>query len=176
MSRRPSPDPQAVLLGIATYIAIAGWLIVAPLAGLLFSFFAGTGPPSGSLTAGSLSRDIIAVLVFSVSGYVTGRTSWSSPILDGAILGVALYALVTLFNRTLWAMFDLAVPVDVLAELGSLSRAVVAALVGGTGAQWHMRLRGARRIGFGDLSRRAQIALGLVAIAPFAFLALTYRP
>ena len=58
----------------------------------------------------------------------------------------------------------------------SLARAVLATFVGGTAAEWHVRRRGVVRLNFLGLARRKQIVWLLVAVAPFLFLALSYRP
>jgi len=91
-------------------------------------------------------------------------------------LGVLLYVLVTLFKRTLWAALDVNVPLDLMQEFSKLVLALLATLVGTTIAEWHVRTRGVLRLNFLSLSRKKQTVWFVVAIAPFAFLALTFRP
>jgi len=168
-------DPAAIVTGVAAYVAIAGWLIILPLFGLVMSSLFG-GRPSGEFDAESIARQFVAVAMFFACGYFTGRAARQSPVYNAAILGVVLFLLVSFFDRMLWSLFDLAVPFNFADEAASLARSVVATLVGGTAAEWQIRTRGAAPVRFHDFSRRTRTTLFVVAIAPFAFLALTYRP
>ena len=168
-------DISAIVMGVAAYIAIAGWLIILPLFGFVMSSFLGGGTP-GNFDAESVARQFVAVLMFFACGYVTGRASRQSPVYNAAVLGIVLYLLVTFLDRILWSLVDLAVPFDFAYEAASLARSVIATLVGGTAAEWQIRTRGAVPVRFHDFSRRTRTALFVVSIAPFAFLALTYRP
>lgn len=168
-------DVSAIVTGAAAYVAIAGWLVFFPLFGLVMSSLLG-GDASGDFDAESIARQFVAVAIFFACGYVTGRASRHSPVYNAAVLGVLLYLLVTLLDRMLWSLFDLAIPFDFVSEAGSLARSVLATLVGGTAAEWQIRTRGAAPVRFHDFSRRTRTTLLVVSIAPFAFLALTYRP
>jgi uncharacterized MAPEG superfamily protein len=168
-------DLSAIVTGVAAYIAIAGWLVFFPLFGFVLSSVLGGDTP-GDFDAESIARQFVAVAIIFACGYVTGRASRQSPVYNAAVLGVALFLLVTFFDRMLWSLFDLAVPFEFANEAASLARSILATLVGGTAAEWQMRTRGAAPIRFHDFSRRTRTTLFVVAIAPFAFLALTYRP
>ncbi len=167
-------DLSAIVTGVAAYVAIAGWLIILPVFGFVISSLLGGGP--GDLDAESIARQFVAVAMYFACGYFTGRASRQSPAYNAAILGVVLFLLVSFFDRMLWSLFDLAVPFDFADEAASLARSVLATFVGGTAAEWQIRTRGAAPIRFHDFSRRTRTTLFVVAIAPFAFLALTYRP
>lgn len=168
-------DLSAIVTGVAAYIAIAGWLVFFPLFGFVLSSFFGDGTP-GDFDAESIVRQFVAVAIYFACGYFTGRASEQSPVYNAAILGVVLFLLVSFFDRMLWSLFDLAVPFDFADEAASLARSVLATLVGGTAAEWQIRTRGAAPVRFHDFSRRTRTTLFVLAIAPFAFLALTYRP
>jgi hypothetical protein len=168
-------DLSAIVTGVAAYIAIAGWLVFFPLFGFVLSSFFGDGTP-GDFDAESIARQFVAVAIYFACGYVTGRASQQSPVYNAAILGVVLFILVSFFDRMLWSLFDLAVPFDFADEAASLARSILATLVGGTAAKWQIRTRGAAQVRFHHFSRRTRTTLFLLAIAPFAFLALTYRP
>jgi hypothetical protein len=168
-------DISAIVTGVAAYVAIAGWLIFFPLFGFVMSSLLGGGP-AGEFDAESIARQFVAVAIFFACGYVTGRASQHSPVYNAAILGVSLYLLVTFLDRMLWSLFDLAIPFEFASEAASLARSVLATLVGGTAAEWQIRTRGAAPVRFHDFSRRTRTTLFVVSIAPFAFLALTYRP
>ena len=176
MRHSPIPEVGAILLGLAAYVALTGWLIVLQVFAGLLLVWGGASTPIEPSSSDPLVRQLVGVVVFFASGYVTGRASEESPMLNAALLGVVLYALVTLFYRVLWIAFDLDVPVDVAYEFSRLARAVLAAFVGGTAAQWHMRTGGAKRVSLRELPRKNRGALFVLAILPFAFLALTYRP
>jgi hypothetical protein len=176
MRRSPTPEAGAILLGLASYVALVGWLIVLQLFAGLLLVAGGASTPIEPSSADPLVRQVVVVAVLFASGYVTGRASQESPTLNAALLGVVLYVLVTLFYRVLWAGLDVSVPVDVASEFFRLARAVLAAFVGGTAAQWHMRTRGAKRVSLRELPRKNRGALFVLAILPFVFLALTYRP
>jgi hypothetical protein len=168
-------DLSAIVTGVAAYVAIAGWLIILPLFGFVMSSFLGGGP-SGDFDVEAIARQFVAVAMYFACGYFTGRTSRQSPAYNAAILGIVLFLLVSFLDRMLWSQFDLAVPFDFADEAASLARSVLATFVGGTAAEWQVRTRGAAPIRFHDFSRRTRTTLFLIAIAPFAFLALTYRP
>jgi hypothetical protein len=168
-------DLSAIVTGVAAYVAIAGWLIILPLFGFVMSSFLGDSP-SADFDAESIARQFVAVAMYFACGYFTGRASQQSPVYNAAVLGVVLFLLVSFFDRMLWSLFDLAVPFDFANEAASLARSVLATLVGGTAAEWQIRTRGAAPIRFHDFSRPTRTTLFVVAIAPFAFLALTYRP
>jgi hypothetical protein len=167
-------DLSAIVTGVAAYIAIAGWLIILPLFGFVMSAFLGGGTP-GNFDAESIARQFVAVLMVFACGYVTGRATRHSPVYNAAVLGIVLFLLLTFFDRMLWSLFDMAVPFDFAYEAASLARSVIATLVGGTAAEWQIRMRGAAPVRFHDFSRRTRTTLFVVSIAPFAFLALTYR-
>jgi hypothetical protein len=167
-------DVSAIVTGVAAYVAIAGWFMVLPVFGFALLSVLGVTTPGGS-EAGSLAHQFVAVSIFFVCGYITGRASKHSPVQNAAVLGVVLYLLVTFLDRTLWSLFDVAAPFDLAREATSLVRSLLATAVGGTAAQWHVRVRGASPVRFFDFSRRTRATMFVVAIAPFAFLALTYR-
>jgi hypothetical protein len=169
-------DIVAVTLGVATYVAVAGWLVVLQIALGIATFTVTGSPLSTPAGADPLSRQIVVAFVFLAAGYVTGRASDQSALRNATILGALLYLLVTLFKRALWAAFELNVPIDLVQELSSLVRAALATLVGATAAEWHVRTRGAPRLDFLALSRRKQTIWFFVAAAPFIFFALAYRP
>lgn len=174
MPDTPRFDLSAIITGVAAYVAIAGWLAILPLFGFVVLSILGGAPPGDDPE--SIARQFVGVSMFFACGYVTGRASLQSPVPNAAVLGVVLYLLVTFFDRMLWSLFGLAVPFDFPHEAASLVRSVLATLVGGTAAEWQVRTRGAAPVRFHDLSRRTRTTLFLASIAPFAFLALTYRP
>jgi hypothetical protein len=170
------PDIVAITLGVATYVAVAGWLVVLQVP-VGIAIFTVTGSPlSAPPAADSVSRQIVVAFVFLAAGYVTGRASDQFALRNAAILGVVLYLFVTLFKRALWAAFEFNVPIDLVQELSNLVRAVLATVVGATIAEWHVRTRRAPRLDFLAFSRRKQTTWMFVAVAPFMFLALLYRP
>jgi hypothetical protein len=175
MRHPPIPEVSAIVLGLASYVTLTGWLIVLQLVAALL-LVSGTSAPIESSSSDHFVRELIGVVVVFASGYVTGRASEESPMFNAALLGVVLYGLVTLFNRVLWSASDLNVPADFYYELSRLIRAVLAAFVGGTAAQWQMRARGAKRVRFHEIPRKQRSALFMLAILPFVFLALAYRP
>ena len=159
-------DLSAIVTGVAAYVAIAGWLIILPLFGFVMSSFLGDSP-SGDFDAESIARQFVAVAMYFACGYFTGRASQQSPVYNAAILGVVLFLLVSFFDRMLWSLFDLAAPFDFANEAASLAR---------SGTTSSARRASRAPIRFHDFSRRTRTTLFVVAIAPFAFLALTYRP
>ena len=170
------PEAGAILLGLASYVALIGWLIVLQIFAALLLVWGGASTPIEPSSSDPLVRQVVGVAAFFASGYVTGRASEDSPMLNAALLGAVLYGLVTLFYRVLWAALDVSVPIDVASEFFRLARAILATFVGGTAAQWHMRTRGAKRVSFRELPRKNRGALFVLAILPFVFLALIYRP
>ena len=174
MRRAPIPELGAILLGLAAYVALTGWLIVLQVFAALLLVSSGAPTPIEPSSSDPLVRQLVGVVVFLASGYVTGRASEESPMLNAALLGVVIYGLVTLFYRVI--AFDPNVPVDFAYEFSRLARAVLAAFVGGTAAQWHMHTRGAKRVSLRELPRKNRGALFVLAILPFVFLALMFRP
>jgi hypothetical protein len=175
MSGEPKFDLSATVTGVAAYIAIAGWLVILPVFGfVVLSIFGGAAP--GESDVESVARQFVGVAMLFACGYVTGRASRQFPVYNAAVLGIVLYLLVTFFDRILWSLVDLAVPFDFSYEAASLARSVIATVVGGTAAEWQIRTRGALPVRFHDLSRRARTTLFVASIAPYAYLALAYRP
>src|SRR5437660_10466516 len=105
MESERTPDVGAIALGVASYVALAGWLIVLPVFVLFVAFLLGVPPAEYTSGGDTLYKTIIALIVLFISGYVTGRSSREPQVLSSALLGVVLYALVTLFNQLLWAAF-----------------------------------------------------------------------
>src|SRR5947209_13778239 len=111
MRRPPMPEVGAILLGLASYVALTGWLIVLQVFAGLLLVWGGASTPIEPSSSAPLVRHLVGIVVFFASGYLTGRVSEESPMLNAALLGVVLYVLVPLFYRVLWAAFDLNVPV-----------------------------------------------------------------
>src|SRR5690349_16175516 len=93
-----TPDIVAVTLGVATYVAVAGWLVVLQVALGIATFTVTGSPVSSPPAAASLSHQILVAFVFLAAGYVTGRASDQFSLRNAAILGVLLYLLVLLFK------------------------------------------------------------------------------
>ena len=176
MASDTTPEGSAIVLGVAAYVALVGWLMILPLIGFVLLMLVGAQPPFEGISAGSITHQLLGIGAFVASGYVTGRASTHAPVFNAAVLGVVLYVLVTLFDRALWAIFDVSEPLDVGHETLGFVRAVIATALGGTAALWHARTRGATQLRFGDFSRHTRFVLLALAIGPFAFLAASYRP
>jgi hypothetical protein len=170
------PDLGGLALGVAIYIALTGWFIVLPVVPFVVASIAGAVLPADAKEAELATRTALAVLVFLVCGYVAGRTSRDAPLLTAALLGVVLYVLATMLNGLLLAAFRVERVFDLSSEIASLVRCVVATFVGGVAALWQVSRRSLQPFDFRNLSRRMQIGLVAASIAPFFFLALTFRP
>lgn len=175
MSGESRFDLSAIITGVAAYVAIAGWLAILPVFGfVVLSILGGSAP--GDSDAESIARQFVGVAAIFACGYFTGRASRQFPVYNAGVLGIVLYLLVTVFDRMLWSLVGLAVPFEFAYEAASLVRSALATLVGGTAAEWQIRTRGALPVRFHDLSRKTRTTLFIASIAPFAYLAIAYRP
>jgi hypothetical protein len=170
------PEPRPIVLGIAAWVAIAGWkLMVSPVAFAIAHMRGGEPPFEMSSTASAISA-LLGYVAVVAPGYVTARAAARARFANAATLGVVIFLISTLVELGAGAALDVSGPFDAGEALVDGSLFIVAALIGGAIAIWHMHSRGAERWGARVLSFRAATILLVVALVPYVLLAAALRP
>jgi len=164
------PEPRPIVLGVAAWLALAGWRMLVPGVAIAIAHMRGGEPPFEMSTTATTVAAVLGYLAFVVPGYVTARAAARTPLYNAAALGVLVYLLSTLVELGLGIATHAPARFDVSEALAELSTIVVATLIGGTIASWHMRSRGAPRWGARVLSLRAAALLVVVALIPYALI------
>jgi len=164
------PEPRPILLGVAAWLALAGWRMLVPGVAFAIAHMRGGEPPFEMSTTASTVAAVLGYLAFVVPGYVTARAAARTPIFNAAVLGALLYLLSSLVELGLGVASHVPARFDGGEAIAELSTIVVATLIGGTIAYWHVRSRGAARWGARVLSLRAAALLLVVALVPYALI------
>lgn len=170
MARPDWPEPRPIALGVAAWLALAGWKLVLP--GIAFAIAHGQGgePPFEMSPSAMAAATAIGYLAYVVPGYVAARAAAHKPLFHALALGAIVAALAFVSGLLVGQLSGVPEPVDAGEALVEAAIAVVATQVGGALAVWHMRSRGAGRWGARILSLRASIILLAVALVPYALI------
>jgi hypothetical protein len=176
VSRAFVPEPRPIVLGVAAWIALAGWkLMVSPIAFAIAHMRGGEPPFELSPTASAIAA-LLGYVAIVAPGYVTARAAARAPFANAATLGLIIFVVSTLVELAAGAALGVSAPFDAEEALVDVSVFFVATLIGGAIAYWHMRSRGAERWGARVLSLRAATILLVVALIPYVLLAAAFRP
>jgi hypothetical protein len=164
------PEPRPIVLGVAAWVALAGWtLMVSPIAFAIAHMRGGEPPFELSSTASTVGT-LLGYVAIVVSGYVTARAAARAPFAHAATLGIVLFLFSNLVELVAGDALGVSAPFAVEEALVDASAFFVAALIGGAIAFWHMHSRGAARWGARVLSLRAAATLLVVALIPYALI------
>jgi len=167
------PETRPLVLGIAAWLALAGWKLMLPGIVLAIAHGRGGEPPFEMSPSASATVAAIGWLAYVVPGYVAARAAAHKPLLHALALGAIVAALSFLTERVADALSGAREPLDGVEALVDAAIAVVATQIGGALAVWHLRSRGAERWGARILSLRASFILLAVALVPYAWIVAT---
>ena len=163
------------MLGVAAWVALAGWkLMVSPIAFAIAHMRGGEPPFEMSPTASAIGA-LLGYVAIVAPGYVTARAASRARFAHAATLGVVIFLIAALVELGAGAALGVSAPFDAQEALVDLAVFVVATLIGGAIAYWHMHSRGAERWSARMLSLRAATILLVVALIPYVLLAAAFR-
>ena len=164
------PEPRPLVLGVAAWLALAGWRMMLPGIAFAIAHVQGGEPPFEMSPSASAAAAAIGAFAFVVPGYVAARAAAHKPLFHALALGAIVAALSFLTGLVVGRLSGAPEPLDAAEALVDVAIAVVATQIGGALAVWHMRSRGAARWGARILSLRAALILLAVALVPYALI------
>jgi len=164
------PEPRPIVLGVAAWLALAGWKLLVPAIAFALANPEGGEPTFAMSPSASAVVTALGCLAFVVPGYVAARAAAHKPLYHALTLGVTVAVLSVLVELVADAASGAPMFVDGVETLVDGAIAVAATQVGGALAVWHMRSRGAERWSARVLSLRAASALLVVALVPYVLI------
>jgi hypothetical protein len=162
--------PRPIVLGVAAWLALAGWRLLLPATAFALANPEGGEPTFGMSTSASAVVTALGCLAFVVPGYVAARAAAHKPLYHALALGVIVAVLSVLVELVADAASGAPMLLDGTEALVAGAITVAATQVGGAIAVWHMRSRGAERWSARVLSLRAASVLLVVALVPYVLI------
>jgi hypothetical protein len=161
------PEPRPVVLGIAAWLALAGWKLLVPPIAFALAHGSGGEPTLEMPPLANAAAVALGCIAYAVPGYVAARTAARKPLVHALWIGVVVAILALAVEVGVDAAMGDPAGVDLADALVGAAITIVAAQVGGTLAVWQMSERGAARWGARKLPLRVAAMLLVAALVPY---------